>query len=386
MIQAFFAIFAPSLLVYLVTSHPRLIEEAFYGFSSIELLWLHGALVSLILVLSLLFNRSRPVLVGLWSMTLSIGLPILAQDGYDLNLCMVAALAAAIGLLVSPGGRLIRSLTLVWFVASVTLGFGLLTVAEMRGLSAVTLAALACWGIITLGLRARQESGRSHSLLLSSVIAGTAISASFAMGSEHLSEAGFHLLMGVSSLPSLCSVLEHVFRLAYIDELTELPGRRALVETLDDPSPLFTLAMLDVDHFKSFNDTHGHDVGDQVLRMVAARIGTVTQGGSAYRYGGEEFTLYFPGKKTEEVTDELERIRELVENSPMVLRSENRPQKKPKKVSKKSAKKKKTVSVTISIGAATSKGPEAWQKVLKRADVALYDAKEGGRNRISAAS
>lgn len=386
MLSALVAIFIPSLVVYLLTGHPKLIDSSFYGFSSMELLCVHGALVSLILVLSLLFNRSRPVLLGLWSLGLSFGLPLLSQNGYDLKLCLLAYLVVALGLLVSPGGRLIRSLTLIWLAASLTLGFGLLTVAEMRGLSTLALSALTVWGVITLGLRARQESGRSHNLLLSSVLGGVAVASSFAQGGESLSLAGFHLLMGASSLPALFSVLEHVFRLAYIDELTELPGRRALVEALDDPSSVFTLAMLDVDHFKSFNDTHGHDVGDQVLRMVAARIGTVAKGGMAYRYGGEEFTLYFPGKKTEEVTDELERIRELVENSPMVLRSENRPQKKPKKVSKKSSKKNKSVSVTISIGAASNKGPEAWQKVLKRADIALYDAKEGGRNRVSAAS
>src|SRR5690606_29045997 len=107
---------------------------------------------------------------------------------------------------------------------------------------------------------------------------------------------------------------------AYIDELTEIPGRRALVEDMQDPGSVFTLAMLDVDHFKKFNDTHGHEVGDHVLRMVAARIATVGEGGTAYRYGGEEFTVVFPGKTVEQVGHELERLRTLVENSPLVLR------------------------------------------------------------------
>ena len=82
--------------------------------------------------------------------------------------------------------------------------------------------------------------------------------------------------------------------MAFRDELTGLPGRRALNEKLQRMGRVYTLAMADVDHFKAFNDTHGRR-GDQVLRMVAAQLRRVSGGGHAYRYGGE-FTLVFPAR------------------------------------------------------------------------------------------
>lgn len=78
--------------------------------------------------------------------------------------------------------------------------------------------------------------------------------------------------------------------------------------------------MADVDHFKAFNDTHGHDVGDQVLRMVAAQLRRVSGGGYAYRYGGEEFTLVFPGKTAVEAMPYLETVRQAIEAYQMRLR------------------------------------------------------------------
>lgn len=81
------------------------------------------------------------------------------------------------------------------------------------------------------------------------------------------------------------------YQMAFRDELTGLPGRRALNERMQRLGRNYVIAMTDVDHFKKFNDTHGHDVGDQVLRLVASRLSKVTGGGRAHRYGGEEFAL-----------------------------------------------------------------------------------------------
>src|SRR5712691_7528491 len=92
------------------------------------------------------------------------------------------------------------------------------------------------------------------------------------------------------------AVLQDALRMAFRDELTGLPSRRALDERLAGLGRHYTVAMLDIDRFKSFNDLYGHDVGDQVLRMIAARLAEIGGGGSAYRYGGEEFTVLFPGK------------------------------------------------------------------------------------------
>src|SRR4029077_7824091 len=81
---------------------------------------------------------------------------------------------------------------------------------------------------------------------------------------------------------------------AFVDALTGLPNRRALDEALARLSGDYALAMVDVDHFKQFNDTHGHDAGDRVLRSVAQQL-RATRGGQAFRYGGEEFCLLFTG-------------------------------------------------------------------------------------------
>src|SRR6202023_3776880 len=79
--------------------------------------------------------------------------------------------------------------------------------------------------------------------------------------------------------------------------------------------PPYSIAMVDIDHFKRCNDTYGHDIGDQVLRLVAARLARVTGGGQAYRCGGEEFAVVFPGKATPEVLDHLEHLRTIIEQS-----------------------------------------------------------------------
>jgi len=73
------------------------------------------------------------------------------------------------------------------------------------------------------------------------------------------------------------------------------------------------VAVVDIDHFKNFNDTYGHETGDQVLRMVAAKLASVTGGGRAYRVGGEEFSILFSGKSVKEATPHLELLRSVIE-------------------------------------------------------------------------
>jgi diguanylate cyclase (GGDEF)-like protein len=123
-------------------------------------------------------------------------------------------------------------------------------------------------------------------------------------------------------------VLQDSYRMAFHDELTGLPGRRALNERLMGLDDHYAIAMIDVDHFKLFNDSWGHEVGDQVLKLVASRLQRVGGGGRAYRYGGEEFTIVFAGLRL-------------------------------------------------------SEWPAAPDKVVDAADAALYRAKNGGRNRVA---
>lgn len=178
------------------------------------------------------------------------------------------------------------------------------------------------------------------------------------------------------------AVAHEAYQMAFRDELTGLPGRRALNERMQRLGRNYVIAMTDVDHFKKFNDTHGHDVGDQVLRLVASRLSKVTGGGRAYRYGGEEFALVFAGKTAEECVPHVEAVREVIANYVMHLRDQNsRPQDDTSGRQRRDGSSGGTVSVTISIGVAERqvdhRNPEA---VLKSADQALYSAKGAGRN------
>jgi diguanylate cyclase (GGDEF)-like protein len=195
----------------------------------------------------------------------------------------------------------------------------------------------------------------------------------------------FSIFISMAQLMVMIAVLQDTFRMAYRDELTGIPSRRALNEQLAGLGNVYTVAMLDVDHFKSFNDTWGHELGDQVLKMVAAHIADVRGGGRAFRYGGEEFTILFPGKDPDEAIPHLEALREEIERYRLALRASDRPKKaKGGKRQRGGWRGKNTVSVTISIGAAGSSERLATpQAVIEAADRALYRAKSKGRNRVS---
>ena len=174
--------------------------------------------------------------------------------------------------------------------------------------------------------------------------------------------------------------------MAYYAELTELPGRRALNEQLLRLGKRYSVALVDIDHFKKCNDTYGHDIGDQVLRMVASKLRGVSGGGKAYRYGGEEFAVLFRGKSMKEVRPTLDALRETVEATPFVLRGRRRPRAKPTERTPSpspGSKARKYVSVTVSIGVAERvEDHEEPRDVIKAADEALYRAKGAGRNQV----
>ena len=182
------------------------------------------------------------------------------------------------------------------------------------------------------------------------------------------------------------AVAHEAYQMAFRDELTGLPGRRALNEHLQRLGRTYVLAMADIDHFKKFNDTHGHDVGDQVLRLVAQQLAKISGGGKAYRYGGEEFTLVFPGKTIEQCLPHLEVVRAAVEGYHLQLReSAKRPHDDQQGRQKRGAKSASSVAVTVSIGVAQRQAEQpAPEDVLKAADKALYEAKNAGRNRVMA--
>ena len=183
------------------------------------------------------------------------------------------------------------------------------------------------------------------------------------------------LAESTSEVQRLREHLEQVRRDATTDGLTNLANRKAFDDELaramadaDENGQPLTLAVLDIDHFKNFNDTWGHQTGDQVIRYVASVIGRIgaTPRFSA-RYGGEEFAVIFPGEDASIVEACLQEIREEVASRMLKRRSTNED----------------LGTVTISAGLATRHAGETGSCVMERADAALYASKRSGRNKVT---
>lgn len=198
------------------------------------------------------------------------------------------------------------------------------------------------------------------------------------------SELPLSILLCMLAVTYLCAILSESYHLAYRDDLTGLSSRRALNTMALSLNSHYSVAMVDIDHFKSFNDTYGHDVGDQVLQLIASKLTKVKGSGKVYRYGGEEFTIVFPNRDVEFVLPYLNELRCIIRDYDIVLRNEHR------KTSNKSSRNTQednlstTVNVTISIGVAEHHGQLTFAQTLKLADKALYIAKKNGRNRVFA--
>ena len=169
--------------------------------------------------------------------------------------------------------------------------------------------------------------------------------------------------------------LEQVRRDATTDALTNLANRKAFDEELEracaeakaSGQPL-ALAVIDIDHFKNFNDTWGHQTGDQVIRYVASVIGRMAAPPRfAARYGGEEFGVIFPGESAAVVQQILDEIREEVASRMLKRRSTAE----------------ELGKVSISAGFAHRLPHEEGHALMERADAALYASKRGGRNRLT---
>jgi len=189
------------------------------------------------------------------------------------------------------------------------------------------------------------------------------------------------IYISIAALIISVGIIINAYNLAYRDELTQLPSRRALKQQLLALGKTYTIAMVDVDHFKKLNDTYGHDVGDDVLKLLARQLSEIEGGGKSFRYGGEEFTVVFPGKDADHAADYLEDLRKRIATTPFIIRHKKRPRKKPEK--KKQPVKTTELDITVSIGAAEKQDKhENPQDVIKSADNALYKAKQKGRNQI----
>src|SRR3954469_10446300 len=203
--------------------------------------------------------------------------------------------------------------------------------------------------------------------------------------------AAAEIYVGLATVAIGVAIIERSHWIAYHDELTGLPGRRAFNEALAGLGETYSIAMVDVDHFKNFNDTFGHDTGDQVLRNVAGHLARVTGGGKSYRCGGEEFAVLYSGVTLQDAIYHAEKLRRTIEDDVFVARGPARSTRKrsdrrlPAKISKRRKAGVET-SVTVSIGVAAAKvDTHDPHEVIKAADRALYSAKDLGRNRVQAA-
>jgi len=145
---------------------------------------------------------------------------------------------------------------------------------------------------------------------------------------------------------------------------------RACAEAASSGDPL-TLAVIDIDYFKRFNDTWGHQTGDQVIRYVASVIGRLGEAPRlAARYGGEEFAIVFPATTAAKVASELEDARREIGSRALKRRSTNDD----------------LGTVTVSMGVAEYGPGESVMSFMERADAALYASKRGGRDRVTTAA
>jgi diguanylate cyclase (GGDEF)-like protein len=253
-------------------------------------------------------------------------------------------------------------------------------------LSGEEFAALECWGIrrgrshlsdgINSDVRCLHLAERESSSALCVPLSarGDTVGALYfeqVEGSAALAKARTYIELIAENLALAVANLQLRDRLANLavrDPLTGLLNRRSLDENLADliqenkDAPA-SLMMIDIDHFKRFNDQFGHDAGDFVMNQVAAIITDVAgSGGVAHRYGGEEFAVIFREQDGTAALQKAEAIRHAIETAPIDYQGQP------------------LGTVTVSIGVATTEDNRPRATLMQRADAALLQAKSSGRN------
>lgn len=337
-----------------------------------DLLWLVGVL------LALAFRRNRYVLTlaavgaALWGPSAHPGLvlasaslvflsSVVAEPGLW-SLRTFAFVGAAVVVLLLPefAPEFLTSLDLL-AVQPVTLALGY---------GSWLIAAGACWALLRWLYRAWPLDLYLAVSLVPAIVASS-------LHPPHSTRAW----LGASCAAFAIAVLYGAYRMAFVDALTGLPNRRALDERLARSSGRIAVAMADVDHFKRFNDRYGHEAGDRVLRSVARELRRC-RGGTAYRYGGEEFAIVFEGRQVERAGASLEDVRAGVESVRVRLKRGGGKRAQAVRRGQHDGE----VGVTISIGVA-ERDPErrTSSAVVDAADKALYRSKQRGRNRLTLA-
>lgn len=170
----------------------------------------------------------------------------------------------------------------------------------------------------------------------------------------------------------LDAVIAQAEEVSHVDALTCLPNRRQVIKQLQNEviraeryKTLLSISMIDIDHFKRINDSYGHTIGDQVLFQLANILQeSIRDPDTVGRYGGEEFLVVLPNTRLRDAAEQAARLCKRIRETDINIGE--------------------MIRMTISIGTAEYKhGQETWQKFLSRADLALYESKNSGRDRWS---
>jgi len=226
----------------------------------------------------------------------------------------------------------------------------------------------------TLGSASAELSHDGGKESVRAIVANLLVETQRASEKNHALEARLNRSSG--EIAQLRENLEVVRREALTDALTGIPNRKffdtrlreCAADSIESSEPM-SLLLLDIDHFKKFNDTYGHQVGDQVLRLVAKTLTECLKGrDTPARYGGEEFVIILPQTRLENAVTVAEQIRRTMARHKVVRKDTGADY----------------GIIAISVGASVYRSGEPLQDLIKRADTALYHAKRTGRNRVVA--
>lgn len=362
--------------------------------------WLPALLLAAAMAMALRFGRSRSFFILLNLLLAWIGLAFYMPASVPFTRAVLYAGIAfllPLNLLVSTWlrerGPLFSWRNSRYLILIVEIIF-LVIVSEARVLPVARLLTFNAWanigqftiipqpGLLVLVIGLFVTYGRLHALPNSQHAAMfSTFLAVFGVLNAGASQLSCIVWFSAAALIHTLALAQESWNLAYLDTLTELPSRRAMEEMLAKLNGQYAIAMVDVDHFKRFNDTYGHHVGDEVLRMVAYQLRETDGGARAFRYGGEEFCVVFDGKQAKEAKPHLEKVLEQVAAARFELRQRGRRRDERQSAARNSQI--RNISVTISIGLAESSSRLTRPGVvLAAADKALYKAKKQGRNRL----